>query len=64
VALRPVLRVTSPTVKVSLKDAFIIGRIYRRLAKRRSSGSLSRMTVFVRYKNVAELLKFLGYCLE
>jgi hypothetical protein len=52
------------TVKVSLKDALIIRRIYRRLARRKSSGSLHRMTVFVRYENVVRLLKFLGYCLE
>jgi hypothetical protein len=52
------------TVRVTLKDAFMIRRIYRRLAKRKSSGSLRRMTIFVRYVNVVKLLKFLGYCLE
>jgi hypothetical protein len=52
------------TVRVTLKDAFMIRRIYRRLAGRKSSGSLRRMTVFVRYENVVKLLKFLGYCLE
>jgi hypothetical protein len=52
------------TVKVSLKDAFRIRRIYRRLARRKSSGSLRRLTVFVRYENVVKLLRFLGYCLE
>jgi hypothetical protein len=52
------------TVKVSLKDAFIIRRIYRRLARRKGSGSLRRMTIFVRYENVLRLLKFLGYQVE
>jgi hypothetical protein len=52
------------TVQVSLRDAFRIRRIYKRLAKRRGSGSLRRMTVFVRYENVVRLLEFLGYCLE
>jgi hypothetical protein len=52
------------TIRVTLKDAFVIRRIYRRLAKRKSSGSLRRMTVFVRYENVVKLLKFLGYQVE
>src|SRR5215207_8130124 len=52
------------TVEVSLKDAFRIRRIYRKLAKRKGSGSLRRITVFVRYENVLRLLEFLGYCLE
>jgi hypothetical protein len=52
------------TVQVSLRDAFKIRRIYRKLARRNGSGSLRRMTVFVRHENVVRLLKFLGYCLE
>jgi len=52
------------TVEVSLKDACSIRRIYRRLAKRKGSGYLRRMTVFVRHENVVRLLEFLGYCLE
>jgi hypothetical protein len=36
------------TVQVSLRDAFRIRRIYRKLARRKGSGSLHRMTVFVR----------------
>jgi hypothetical protein len=52
------------TVEVSLRDAFKIRRIYRKLAKRKGSGSLRRITVFVRYENVVRLLRFLGYCLE
>jgi len=51
-------------VQVSLKDAFKIRRIYRKLARRKGSGSLHSMTVFVRYENVVRLLEFLGYCLE
>jgi hypothetical protein len=52
------------TVEVSLKDAFRIRRIYRRLARRKGSGSLHRITVFVRYENVVRLLEFLGYRVE
>jgi hypothetical protein len=51
-------------VQVSLRDAFRIRRIYRKLARKKGSGSLRRITVFVRYENVVRLLKFLGYCLE
>jgi hypothetical protein len=49
------------TVKVSLKDAYRIRRVYRRLAKMRGRGHLRRLTVFVRHENVLRLLKFLGY---
>ena len=52
------------TVEVSLHNAFRIRRIYRKLARRRGSGSLRRITVFVRYENVLRLLEFLGCCLE
>src|ERR671921_746770 len=52
------------TVEVSLKDAYRIRRIYRKLATRKDSGSLRRMTVFVRHENVVRLLRYLGYCLE
>jgi hypothetical protein len=52
------------TAQVSLRDAFKIRRVYRKLAKRNGSGSLRRMTVFVRHENVLRLLEFLGYCLE
>jgi hypothetical protein len=52
------------TTKVSLRDAFSIRRIYRKLAKRKGSGSLRRITVFVRHENVVRLLEFLGYQLE
>jgi hypothetical protein len=52
------------TVEVSLRDAFRIRRIYRKLARRKGSGSLRSITVFVRYENVLRLLEFLGYCLE
>jgi hypothetical protein len=59
-----VLPVRWETAQVSLRDAFKIRRIYRRLAKRKGSGSLRSITVFVRYENVVRLLKFLGYQLE
>jgi hypothetical protein len=49
------------TTKVSLKDAYKIRRVYRRLAKMRGRGHLHRLTVFIRHKNVLRLLKFLGY---
>jgi hypothetical protein len=52
------------TVEVSLRDAFRIRRIYRKLARRKGSGSLCCITVFVMYENVMRLLDFLGYCLE
>ena len=52
------------TVKVSLRDAYKIRRVFRKLAKRRGAGSLRRLMVFVRYENVVRLLQFLGYCLE
>ena len=52
------------TVEVSLRDAFKIRQIYRKLARRKGSGSLCCITVFVRYENVVRLLEFLGYCLE
>ena len=51
-------------VAVSLRDAFKIRRIYRKLARRKGSGSLRSITVFVRHENVVRLLDFLGYCLE
>jgi hypothetical protein len=52
------------TVQVSLRDAFRIRRIYRKLAGRKGSGSLRSITVFVRHENVIRLLTFLGYQLE
>ena len=52
------------TVEVSLRDAFRIRRIYRKLAKRKGIGSLHSITVFVRHENVVRLLEFLGYSLE
>ena len=52
------------TVKISLRDAYRIRRVFRKLAKRRGAGSLRRLTVFIRHENVVRLLQFLGYCLE
>jgi hypothetical protein len=49
------------TVKVGLRDAFRIRRVYRKLARRKGTGSLRRLTVFVRHENVVRLLEFLGY---
>jgi hypothetical protein len=51
-------------VEVSLRDAFKIRWIYRKLARRKGSGHLRRITVFVRHENVVRLLEFLGYRLE
>jgi hypothetical protein len=58
------LPVSWETVEVSLKDAFKIRRIYRKLARKKGGGSLRRMTVFVRHENVVRLLEFVGYRLE
>src|SRR5829696_8862878 len=52
------------TVQVSLRNAFRIRRIYRKLARRKGSGSLRCITVFVRHENVVKLLEFLGYRME
>jgi hypothetical protein len=52
------------TAEVSLRDAFKIRRIYRKLAKRKATDSLRRITVFIRHENVVRLLEFLGYRLE
>lgn len=49
------------TVKVTLKDAYKIRRIYRRLAKMGGRGRLHCLTVLVRHENVIRLLEFLGY---
>jgi hypothetical protein len=61
---KELLPVRWETAEVNLKDAFSIRRLYRKLAKRKGSGSLHSITVFVRYENVVRLLEFLGYCLE
>ena len=52
------------TVQVALRDAFRIRRIYRKLAKRKGSGALRRITVFLRHENATRLLGFLGYRME
>jgi hypothetical protein len=49
------------TVKVNLRDAFRLRRVYRKLARRKGTGTLSRITVFIRYENVLRLLEFLGH---
>src|SRR5918993_1261623 len=58
------LPVRYETVHVSLREAYKIRRIYRKLARKKGIGSLRRITVFVRHENVVRLLEFLGYCLE
>ena len=58
---RKLLPIKWETVKVSLKDAFKIRRVYRKLARRKGRGHLRRFTVFIRYENVLRLLEFLGY---
>jgi hypothetical protein len=52
------------TVQVSLKDAFKIRRIYRKLARRKGKSSPRHITVFVRHENEVRLLEFLDYRLE
>jgi hypothetical protein len=52
------------TVQVSIQDAYRIRRIYRKLAGRKGTGSLRRITVFVRHENVVRILRFMGYRLE
>jgi len=61
---KELLPVRWETVEVSLRDAIRIRRIYRKLARKKGSGSLRRITVFVRHENVVRLLRLLGYCLE
>ena len=51
-------------IQVALRDAFRIRRVYRKLARRKGSGSLRRMTVFVRHENALRLLGYLEYRLE
>jgi hypothetical protein len=52
------------TAELSLRDAFRIRRIYRKLARRKGGGSLHSITAFVRHESVVRLLDFLGYRLE
>lgn len=52
------------TVRVGLRDAYKVRRIYRKLAKRKGSGTLRRTTVFVRHESVVRLLEYLGCRLE
>jgi len=52
------------TVQVSLQDAYRVRRVFRKLARIRSTGPLCRLTIFVRYENAVRLLAYLGYRLE
>jgi hypothetical protein len=61
---KELLPVQWETIEVYLRDAFRIRRIYRKLARKKDSGSLRRTTVFVRHENVVRLLEFLGYRVE
>src|ERR671911_499631 len=61
---KELLHIRWETAEVSLRDAFRIRRIYRKLARRKGSGSLHSITVFVRHESVVRLLEFLGYQLE
>jgi hypothetical protein len=61
---KELLPVQWETAEVSLRDAFKIRRIYRKLARRKGSSSLRRITVFMRHENVVRLLEFFGYRLE
>jgi hypothetical protein len=55
---------TSRSTPLPALAAHRLRRIYRKLARRKGSGSLHNITVFVRYENVIRLLGFLGYRLE
>src|SRR5215204_972753 len=52
------------TVRISLRDAYKVRRVFRKLAGLKGTSSLCRLTVFVRYENVIRLLRFLEYRLE
>ena len=52
------------TVQVSLRNAYRIRRLFRKLAGIRNTSPLCRLTVFIQYENVVRLLKFLGHSLE
>jgi hypothetical protein len=54
------LPIKCETVKVSIKDAYRIRRVYRRLAKITGRRHLRRLTVFIRHENVVRLFEFLG----
>jgi hypothetical protein len=58
---KELLPVRWETVQITLRDAFMIRRIYRKLARKKGSGNLRSITVFVRHENVIRLLGFLGY---
>jgi hypothetical protein len=52
------------TVQVSLKDAYRIRRVFRKLAEIESTASVLRPTIFVSHENVVRLLEYLGYQLS
>jgi hypothetical protein len=55
------LPVRRETTQVRVQDAYRIRRVFRKLARIRSTGSVLRLTIFVRHENVVRLLKYLGY---
>jgi hypothetical protein len=61
---KELLPVRWESAEVSLRDAFRIRRLYRKLARRKGRDSLRCITVFVRHENVVRLLEFFGYHLE
>jgi hypothetical protein len=52
------------TVQVSLKDAYRIRIVIRKLAEIESTASVLRPTIFVSHENVVRLLEYLGYQLS
>lgn len=49
------------TVAVTLEDAYKIRRIFKKLARKKGTGRVRGMTVFVRHRTVVRLLEYLGY---
>jgi hypothetical protein len=47
------------TVKVSLEDAYRIRRVFRRLQRKKGTGTVRKVQVFVKHEDVLKLLAFL-----
>jgi hypothetical protein len=47
------------TVRVSLEDAYKIGQVYRRLVRKKGTGTRRKVQVFVKHENVVGLLSSL-----
>ena len=52
------------TTKISLLEAYKVRRVFRRLARKKATGPLRKVQVFVRHENMAKLLKFLTEDIE